>query len=78
MLNTCSLSEFMQVMDPWLSKDYIRRVCLDTHAQLTLIFTDGGSNTYRIDDCTESQMTEILEKLRKKGVEVEFHKDIAR
>jgi hypothetical protein len=63
----------MRVLDPWLSKDYIRRVCLDTHAQLTLIFTDGGSYTYSIDDCTESQLPEILEKLRKKGVEIEFH-----
>jgi len=70
-LKTCSLSEFMQSMDPWLSKDYIHKVCLGAHAQLTLIYTDGGSDTYRIDDCTESQLTEILEKLRKKGVEIE-------
>jgi len=70
-MKTCTLSEFMQAMDPWLSKDYIRRVCLYTHSHLKLIFVDGGSKTYQIDDCTESQLTEILEKLRKKGVEIE-------
>ena len=72
-MKTCSFSEFMRVMDPWLSMDYVHRVCMDAHAQLTLIFTDGGSHTYRIDDCTESQLPEILEKLRNKGVEIEFH-----
>ncbi|MBN1832215.1 MAG: hypothetical protein JW896_08900 [Deltaproteobacteria bacterium] len=76
-MKTCSLSEFMQAIDPWLSKDYIHKVCLDAHAQLTLIYTDGGGDTYRIDDCTESQLTEILEKIQKMGVEIEFHKAIA-
>jgi hypothetical protein len=61
-------------MDPWLSKDYIHKICFDAYPQLTLIYTDGGSDTYRIDDCTESQVTEILEKLQKRGVEIEFPK----
>ena len=76
-MKTCTLSEFMQAMDPWLSKDYIRKVCLDARAQFTLIFTDGGSSTYQIDDCSESQLEGILEKLKKEGVEIESHKDIA-
>jgi hypothetical protein len=71
LLKTCSLSEFIQAMDPWLSKDYIHKVCLDAHAQLTRVYTDGGSTTYRIDDCTESQLKGILERLKKKGVEIE-------
>ena len=70
-MKTCTMSEFLQAMDPWLSKDYIRKVCLDAHTQLTLFYTDGGSDTYRIDDCTESQLEGILEKLKKKGVEIE-------
>ena len=70
-MKTCTLSEFLQAMDPWLSKDYIRKVCLDARDQLTLIFTDGGSNTYQIDDCSKSQLDGILEKLKKKGVEIE-------
>jgi hypothetical protein len=76
-MKTCTFSEFLQAMDPWLFKDYIHKVCLDAHAQLTLTYTDGGSNTYRIDDCTELQLTEILERMRKRGVEIESHKDIA-
>jgi hypothetical protein len=70
-MKTCTLSEFLLAMDPWLSKDYIRKVCLDARAQLTLIFTDGGSHTYQINDCSESQLEGILEKLKKKGVEIE-------
>ena len=70
-MKTCSLFEFMQAMDPWLSKDYIRKVCLDENARLRLIFVDGGSNTYQIDDCTESQLKDILEKLKERGVQIE-------
>ena len=70
-MKTCTLSEFMQALDPWLSKDYVRKVCLDAHAQLRLIFSDGGSNAYQIDDCSELQLNDILEKLKKKGIEIE-------
>ncbi len=61
----------MHALDPWLFKDYIGKVCVDAHDQLTLIFRDGGSNTYRINDCTESQLNDILEKLRKRGIPIE-------
>ena len=70
-MKNCSLSEFIKLMDPWLSKDYIRKVCLEENGHLKLIFEDGVSNTYRIDDCTKSQLEDILADLKNKGVQID-------
>jgi hypothetical protein len=70
-MKSCSLSKFIQVIEPWLSKDYIRKVCLEENSQLKLIFEDGVSNTYIIDDCTKSQLKNILEDLRNRGVRID-------
>ncbi|MDR4498776.1 MAG: hypothetical protein MRK02_12780 [Candidatus Scalindua sp.] len=70
-MNTCSLSEFMQTLTPWLSSDYLKKASLDNKGHLILLFTDGIQNVYNIDDCTEPQLKEILDNLKKKGIQVE-------
>ena len=70
-MESCSLSDFIKVIEPWLSKDYIRKVCLEESSRLKLIFEDGVTNTYRIDDCTKSQLEDILKDLKNKGVRID-------
>lgn len=70
-MESCSLSKFIQVIEPWLSKDYIRKACLEENKHLKLIFEDGVSNTYRIDDCTKSQLEAILADMQDKGVQID-------
>jgi predicted glycosyltransferase len=71
-MKTCNLSDFMKSLSPWLDDDYIRKACLDENGHFVLLFTDGVKNVYNIEDCKKSQLEEILEELKKKGIPVEF------
>ncbi len=71
-MKTCNLSDFMKALSPWLDDDYIRKACLDENGHFVLMFTDGVKNVYHIEDCEKSQLNEILEDLKTKGVSVEF------
>ena len=71
-MKTCNLSDFMQALTPWLDDDYIRKAYLDENGHFVLLFTDGVKNVYHIEDCEKSQLEEILEDLKKKGVPVEL------
>ena len=70
-MKTCTLNEFLQALSPWLSGDYIRKGYTDENGDVVLMFTDGVNNVYRIDDCTQAQLSEIIEKIRKKGIPFE-------
>jgi hypothetical protein len=69
-MKSCSLSDFLKALEPWLSKDYIRSVRLDENGYFILFFVDGVSNTYRIDDCNQSQFENIILQLKKKGIPI--------
>jgi len=69
---TCSLANFMQVLDPWLNEDYIRKAYLDDKGNFTLLFVDGGGQTYKIDDCTKDRLKDIMESIKKRGIPVEY------
>jgi len=71
-MKTCNLSDFMKSLSPWLDDNYIRKACLDENGHFVLLFTDGVKNVYHIEDCEKSQLEEILEDMKKKGVPVEF------
>ena len=49
-METCNLSNFMKTLTPWLSTDYLRKVYLNDEGHVTVLFTDGVRNVYRIDD----------------------------
>ncbi|MFO8112375.1 MAG: hypothetical protein R6T92_07700 [Desulfosalsimonadaceae bacterium] len=67
-MKTCSLNEFMKSLKPWLSDNYIRKARINADGHFVIDFTDGVSNTYRIDDCTKAQQNDILSDLKKKGL----------
>lgn len=67
-MKTCSLSQFLESLEPWLSTEYIRKGRLNEHGDVVLMFNDGVNNVYRITDCTESQLRGIIEKIRGKGI----------
>jgi hypothetical protein len=71
-MKTCNLSDFMKALTPWLDDAYIRKACLNDKGHFVLHFTDGVKNVYNIEDCEKSQLEEILEDLKKKGVPVEL------
>lgn len=61
----------MKALTPWLDDDYIHKAYLDDKGYFVLMFMDGVKNVYNIEDCEKSQLTAILEDLKKKGVSVE-------
>jgi len=70
-METCNLSNFMETLTPWVSTDYLRKVYLNDDGHVTVLFTDGVRNVYRIDDCNAAQIKAVLEDLKKQGVRVE-------
>ena len=69
-MNTCRFQDFMQMLKPWLNDDFIRRVRLSAEGTLTVLFADGGSQTYHIDDCTAEQLENTIEHMKAQGVDV--------
>lgn len=69
-MNTCKFTDFMQTLKPWLNDDYIHQVRLGAKGTFTLLFVDGGHQTYQIDDCTSGQLETTIEHMKKKGVQV--------
>lgn len=67
----CSLKDFIEVLEPWLSGDYIRKVSVYEDRIFKIFFTDGVIDAYNIDDCTRSQFQKIIDRLEKKGIPVE-------
>ncbi|MBS0014563.1 MAG: hypothetical protein KFF46_11375 [Desulfobacterales bacterium] len=70
-MNTCSLTQFLESLDPWLSSDYIRKGHIDENGDVVLMFNDGVRNVYRITDCDKAQLDNIIEKIRSKGIAFE-------
>ncbi|GJQ59028.1 MAG: hypothetical protein D8M57_04390 [Candidatus Scalindua sp. AMX11] len=69
-MNTCSLPDFMEIIKPWLSSDYIQKASLDEEGRLILLFTDGIQNVYHIEDCAEAQLKGVLDDFKKRGIQV--------
>lgn len=61
----------MQVFKPWLNRDYIRKAYLDANGDLRLMFVDGGEKAFRISDCNQTQLNDILQDLIRNGVPTE-------
>ena len=70
-MQSCSMMDFMKVLEPWLDRDYIRKGYLDSNGTFRLFFTDGGEKAYRIDDCTQARLKEVFEMMIEKGIPVE-------
>ena len=70
-MRTCSLTDFMEIITPWLSNEYLKRVYKDEKGHLLLLFRDGVKDVYQIEDCTEEQLRDVLEDIKEKGIQVE-------
>ncbi|MBC8552804.1 MAG: hypothetical protein H8D23_24525 [Candidatus Brocadiales bacterium] len=70
-MRACSLTDFMEIIDPWLSSEYLRRVYKDDKGHILLEFRDGVKDVYQIEDCTEEQLKEVLDGFKGKGIQVE-------
>lgn len=70
-MQTCKLKDFLNVFEPWLDGDYIRKVFLTKDDHLVFFFSDGGQKDYRIDDCSKGQLKEILSNIQQKGIAIE-------
>lgn len=70
-METCLLTNFLESIEPWLSEKYIRKVYRDQNDNVVVLFNDNVKNVYKIEDCTKEQMVEILEDLKRKGVDVQ-------
>ena len=70
-METCSFIDFIQILTPWLDGDYIRKGYLDKKGNFKLFFADGGQKVYRIDDCSEDRLKEVLEMILSKGIPIE-------
>lgn len=68
-MKTCSLTDFMGIISPWLSSEYLRRVYKDDKGHLLLLFRDGVEDVYQIENCTDDQLKELLEDLNKRGIQ---------
>ena len=75
-METCTFSQIMDTLTPWLDRDYIRKVYLDSNHNIRLCFTDGGERVFRVDDCSGNQMGDIVERLKAKNIPVEEQKII--
>jgi hypothetical protein len=69
-MKTCSLNNFLEELEPWLAKDYIRAAGMNDQDHFVLHFTDGTRNVYQIDDCTRAQIHAVLQDLKAKGIKV--------
>ena len=70
-MNTCTMNQFLESLEPWLSDNYIRKGRIDENGDLVLDFIDGVRNVYRITDCNRSQLDRIIEKIRSNGIAFE-------
>ncbi|MFO8048219.1 MAG: hypothetical protein R6U29_04225 [Desulfosudaceae bacterium] len=70
MENTCTFTDFMKSLKPWLSRDYIREAAMDDQGGIHLKFTDGITDIYRVTDCSASQIQEIAALLKQKNIPV--------
>ena len=70
-METCSFIDFIQILTPWLDSDYIRKGYLDQKGNFKLFFADGGEKVYRIDDCSEDRLKEVLNMILNKGIPIE-------
>jgi hypothetical protein len=65
------LTDFLESMKPWLSKEYIQMAYLNEKDHLVLLFKDNVQNVYNINDCSKKQLKNILADLKSKGIVVQ-------
>lgn len=70
-MKKCSLNNFLEEINPWLDRKYLRKAVTDGKGTFILYFLDGTKHSYKIDDCNEKQVVTILHNLEAEGIQVE-------
>ena len=70
-MESCTFIDFLEMLKPWLDRDYIRKGHFDNGGNFRLFFTDGGEKVYRIDDCSEARLREACSMLEERGIAVQ-------
>ena len=70
-MQACKFVDFMKVFEPWVNDDYIRKAGLDKNGYFKLQLTDGGVKSYRVDDCSETQIKDVIKMLQSRDIPVE-------
>ena len=70
-MEACTFIDFINVLKPWISDDYIRKAGMDEKGNFRLQFIDGGVKNYRVDECTADQIKDVIGMLEKSGIAVE-------
>lgn len=70
-MGACNFVDFMKVFEPWINDDYIRKAGLDKKGYFKLQLMDGGTKNYRVDDCSEAQIKNVIKMLQQHGIPVE-------
>jgi len=70
-MESCNFIDFMNVFKPWLNADYIRKAGMDDNGNFRLQLVDGGIKNYRIDNCTQAQLKDVVAMLQSNGIPVE-------
>ena len=65
---TCTFVDFVEALKPWLKDDLIKQASFDRNGKFTVLFEDGATNIYQIDDCSPNQIDEAAELMRNNGV----------
>lgn len=68
---TCNFLDFLEVLKPWMDRDYIRKGFLGKDGTFRIYFTDGGEKRYRINDCSQARIKETFELMTAAGIPVE-------
>lgn len=69
-MNTCSLNDFTDTLQPWLNQDYIHHVDLHGSGHITFAFRDGIKDSYQISDCSRQQVEQVCKDLARQGITV--------
>jgi hypothetical protein len=70
-METCTFSNFMETLKPWLHGDYIHRATLDEEGRFVLLFSDGGQRVFQLEGCSQAEVEKVMEVMRNNGIKVE-------
>jgi len=71
-MESCTFVNFIEMLKPWLDRDYIRKGYVGADGLFRLFFADGGEKAYRIDNCSEKQLKDVFKRMADRGIPLEM------
>ena len=70
-MQTCTFFDFLEVLKPWIDRDYMRKCVWFPDGTFRIYLTDGGEKVYRVDDCAQDRLQEIFDLMAAAEIPVE-------